>query len=105
MAKNKSDKLFELFAGEYVQIIIDKDVEVSKQTASQVETMKSPMSINGYLVDVDDVYLYLGISPNAITQAIPRDFLLHIEISEEETVVDELIKMGEIPEKGDKQWN
>lgn len=88
---NKEDKLFDLFAGEYVQIIIDKDVEVSKQTASQVETMKSPMSLKGYLVDVDDVYLYLGVSPTAITQAIPRDILLHIEISEEESIVDELV--------------
>ena len=67
--------------------------------------MKSPMSLKGYLVDVDDVYLYLGVSPTAITQAIPRDILLHIEISEEESIVDELVQMGEVPAKGDKQWN
>jgi hypothetical protein len=44
--------------------------------------LKAPIVLAGYLVDTDDEFLYLGLDPDAINQAVRRDTVVHIEIME-----------------------
>ena len=85
MAKNseKEELLFELFAGEYVSIILDMMVENVIQSASEVEMTKAPLTVSGYLSDADDVYYYLGHEPNVFNQAIRKERIIHVEVIEE----------------------
>jgi hypothetical protein len=86
MTKAKSeivDNLFELFAGEYVSILIEMTVENMTQTEKEVEIVKAPLTVTGYLSDVDDVYLYLGFKPNIFNQAVRKDKIIHLEAIEE----------------------
>lgn len=82
--KQSRDFLFELFAGEYVIIILRFMVERTTQTAKEVELLKTPMHVNGYLTDYDDHYLYLGHKQNKYDQAVNKLDIVHIELSKEE---------------------
>lgn len=77
------DNLFEIFAKEYVSILIDMTVESVNQNGDEVEISKSPLSVVGFLTDEDDVYFYLGEKINVYNQAVKKDKVIHIEVIEE----------------------
>lgn len=101
MTKEKADVLFEVFAGEFVSILIDKEVEQTKQSETHIETLKSSLSINGYIIDMDDDYVYLGYEPSIISQAIKKSFIVHIEIT---SANNEILSNIELP-KDEKEYN
>jgi hypothetical protein len=95
----KIDLLFNNFVGEIISVMLNKDVEQTKQTETKIETLRSSISVNGYLIDMDDDFLYLGYEPSTIAQAVKRDFIVHIEIADN---LEELL----IPETfEDKSYN
>lgn len=75
--------LFELFAGEYISVILEMTVENVVQTSTEVEMVKAPLTVSGYLSDADDVYYYLGHEPNIFNQAVRKDKIIHVEVIEE----------------------
>lgn len=85
MVKQKEavDNLFELFAGEYVSIMINATVESAVQNGDQVEITKAPLTSVGFLSDEDDTYFYLGHEPNVYNQAVKKNMVIHIEVLEE----------------------
>lgn len=95
----KSDNLFEIFAGEFVSIIINQSMEQTVSDGEQIQTMKSPLSVQGYLTDEDDTYLYLGHTPDMFHHAIKKDVIVHVEVTEEKADVDDLIDVGELPKR------
>lgn len=100
MSKKKLDQLFKLFAGDFIQLVLDKDLETSVQNEESITRQKSPIVMEGYLVDEDDVYLFLGQEPDQINQAVKKEYIIHIEIASEEEVVSEIDKLlltGKIP--------
>lgn len=103
--KPKIDYLFELFAGEYITVILRFIVERTTQTAKEVELLKTPMHVSGYLTDEDDHYLYLGHKQNKYDQAVNKLDIVHVELSKEDD--DEVIKaLKEIKEpEDDKGYN
>jgi len=80
---DSEELLFELFAGEYVSIIMDMMVENVTQSATEVEMIKAPLTVAGFLSDADGVYYYLGHEPNVFNQAVKKDKIVHIEVIEE----------------------
>lgn len=82
--KEKQDCLFEVFAGEYIVVILRFVVERTTQTAKEVELLKTPMHVSGYLTDQDDYYLYLGHKQNQYDQAVNKLDIVHIELSKED---------------------
>jgi hypothetical protein len=76
----KTNFLFEVFAGEPVIMLVKINIERTKQSAKGVELIKAPLSVNGYLTDEDDSYYYLGSEPNQYDQAVRKDDVLHVEI-------------------------
>jgi hypothetical protein len=85
MTKQKeiSDNLFELFAGEYVSMLLEATMENVNQNGDQVEIVKAPLSVVGFLSDEDNVYFYLGHEPSVYNQAVRKDRVVHIEVLEE----------------------
>ena len=85
MAKKKPVKkesnsiLFEVFCGEAVTIMINRDVEQTEQNETTIKTLKTSLSVQGYLIEVDDEYLYLGYDPEIISQAVKKESIVHIE--------------------------
>lgn len=101
---NKKDFLFEYMASEFVQVVIDKDYEETKQTEEGVNTKKCPIIAYGYLVDEDDSYIYLGPAPDTISQAVQKEYIVHIELTSEEEQENSLKDMSDLPSE-EKGWN
>lgn len=92
------DLLFQNFAGELIEILINKEVEQSKQTEDMIETLKHSMHVIGYFTDMDDKFLYLGLEPDTISQAINRNFIIHVEITTPDEL-DMMLQEAEAPKK------
>jgi hypothetical protein len=91
MRRNKEiNCLFEIFASEHIHILMRLNVEKTKQTSKEIEIIKAPLSVSGYLTDEDDFYYYLGSEPNKYEQAIRKDDVLHIELYQEKTELEEI---------------
>ena len=90
------DLLLKNFAGELVDIVVDKDLEhpVSANGES-VEIVKIPLTVSGYLTDMDDQYIYIGLSINQISQAINKNYVIHIGIADEFSI--EMDEEGKLP--------
>lgn len=82
--KQEGSHLFELFAGEYVSILLDMQVESVTQSNDTVDMVKTPLTTIGYLTDEDDEYYYLGHEPNVYNQAVKKSMIIHLEVIEEE---------------------
>lgn len=108
MKKTKTDRLFELFAGEYVQILLNKDLESLEQTETHVSSTKMPLAIRGFIVEEDEEYLYLAqnmdvLAGVTITGAVRKSFILHIELGQLEEEVVEMPAL-DLP-KTKEGWN
>lgn len=99
---SKNDRLFEVFCGEVIQVMVDRDSEQTTQTETKTEILKAPVVIAGYLVDTDDDYLFLGYEPEVINQAIRRESVVHIELMD--NPLDDIMSNMEMP-KGGKGLN
>jgi len=103
MTKNKEHQgshLFELFAGEYVSILLDMQVESINQKNDTVDMLKTPLNISGYLTDEDDDYYYLGHEPNIYNQAVKKNMIVYLEVVEEEQEIPEPFKDNKGPNGG-----
>lgn len=104
MTKNKNNEgshLFELFAGEYVSILLNMVIESVNQNNETIDMIKTPLNVTGYLTDEDDDYYYLGHEPNVYNQAIKKDMVIHLEaIEEEEEKQQDLFKDVKGPNGG-----
>lgn len=98
----KIDKLFELFCGEEINVMLNKDSRQTVETDTKVETIKGPIVVSGYLVEADDDFIYLGYNPDMISSAISKKSIVHIEISSSQ--IDEILNDINYP-KGEDEFN
>ena len=101
--EKKVTSLFDTFAGEYVSVMLDKEITQHIQIGQSIESVKVPINFEGYLTEMCDSYIYLGQIPGTISQAIKTDTIFHIQVTAENNVMQELIESGEIPED-EKEW-
>lgn len=110
MAKTKMDRLFEMLCGEFIQLVLDKDIEQTIQNEESITMNKTPLIVEGYLVEEDDVYIFLGQRPDQISQVIKKDYIIHIQVTSEEessinsNILEPIMEIGEIP-KDPKGYN
>jgi hypothetical protein len=83
-AKPNLDLLLQNFAGELVEVLMNKDVSLSKETEEGMEIMTTSLSDTGFLTDLDDNFLFLGYELGGMHRAINRDFIIHIALAEEQ---------------------
>lgn len=103
MAKKKpSTSFFEVFSGEHITIIINQNIEQSVTDGETLQTVKSPISVSGYLTDEDDSFYYLGLEPGLYHQAIKKEMVTHAALSEEEDVMSEILNNVEAPTKNEE---
>lgn len=98
--ESKGNHLFELFAGEYVSILLNMQIESVSQNLETVDMIKTPLNITGYLTDEDDDYYYLGHEPNIYNQAVKKNMIVHLEVIEEEKKMPEVFKDVKSPDGG-----
>jgi hypothetical protein len=97
-AEIKRDTFFQVFCGEAISVMLDRDVEQTKQTETQMESLKTSISVQGYLIEMDDDFLYLGYEPEMINQAVKISSIVHVETME--NPLDEIMNSMEVPKDG-----
>lgn len=85
--------LMDNFLGEFVEIMMPSNGETS-----------ATLAVKGYLLDMDNEYLYVGGTPNAIGAAVPRNPAPYIQISEPTDQTDDMLDELETP-IDKKQYN
>ena len=87
--ESQADNLFFLtFNGEYVEILANMDTGKENY----------PLVIEGYLLDQDDEYYYIGKSNNDITNAIKKIFVVNIAIVEKKSIYHQVLDGISAPE-------
>jgi hypothetical protein len=78
-----SNRVFENFAGEFVVILLNKDTRQTVEMEGRLQIVHSPAIIEGYLIDEDDEYYYIGHSPKSFNQVINKRYIVHMELGSE----------------------
>jgi general stress protein 26 len=78
-----SNRVFESFAGEFVVILLNKDTRQTVEMEGRLQIVHSPAIIEGYLIDEDDEYYYIGHSPKSFNQVINKKYIVHMELTSE----------------------
>lgn len=89
---------FTTFIGEYVQLTTNVMQSVSSQNEEQIVTQEIPVIVEGFLLDLDETYFYLGSSPDAVEHAVKNDSIIHIAIVNPKSELEEYLDSVEIPE-------
>lgn len=90
MGRKKSFTTFQLsFIGEQVEMV----VSISGNQGEE----GMPLIINGFLLDMDDTYFYVGNTPNAISQCVVKEDVRLIAIVEEINELEEVLKSVPTP--------
>jgi hypothetical protein len=98
-----SETFHSTFIGERVEIVAGFYQNYREETADSVVTNNAPASIQGYILDIDEHYVYLGKNPSEVSMAIRRDTVLYIEVLVEKNEYDVLL--DSLPQAGRGEEN
>jgi len=108
--RTKKEKVPELFfttfVGEYVRIVTTVVMTDTIETEEGISTSSAPLLTEGYLLDYDDNFYYLGQSPDNVTTAISRHTISQVQSGMEQparNVFDEILES--MPDKPDSSSN
>lgn len=89
---------FTTFIGEYVQLTTKIMQSISSQTEEQVVTQEIPVIVEGFLLDMDEKYFYMGSSPDSVEHAVKEEEVIHIAIVQPKNELEEILEGIETPE-------
>lgn len=98
--KKTHNVFFDTFAGEFVEIILDLEItnNINLTEDGHAHEMKMPLTVQGFVMDIDDTFIYLSPDGENVNQAFPITDLKHIAIVELKDQVDEILDEIEPPE-------
>lgn len=101
MDDEQMDTFVLAFMGEFVNVITDIMIVEYVQSESQTLEQNAPMVAQGYLLDADGTFLYLGENPLEVTQAVARNRITMVRVERKKSKFEEMLDdMGD-PERGD----
>lgn len=90
------------FEGEYVHIItkIKTRRQYTNTESGEVIDEVAPLTIQGFVLDMDDKFFYLGEDPMLISKAIKITSVSYIEISKPKSAYDDILdSIGNTPQE------
>ncbi len=90
------------FLGEYVSVTTTMKIKTQESTEESVFERNQHILLEGYLLDRDKYYYYMGNTSKEITHAIKRVRVIFIEILPIKNQYDDLLDHMPDPESGDK---
>lgn len=82
------------FVGTEIEIMLNLYHEIQQTNETEILIQKNPLAMRGFVIDMDDEFVYLGETPNAITRFCRKALIAGGEIAkenEEENHFDELL--------------
>lgn len=102
MKKPSSNIFFETFAGEFCEIILSLEIphNINMDSEGNTHEMRMPLTIQGFVMDADEDFIYLSPDGESVNQAFPRRDLKHIQIIEPSNPMQDLLDETPEPEDG-----
>lgn len=96
------DVFYNIFVGEFVQIVTEVQTKTVQQSEEEIKESNHPVILEGYLLDVDDDFYYLGDTPNSISSGVKKTKIVHIQIAEPKSYMDDILDEMPMPENEDE---
>lgn len=96
MTGNNFSIFFDAFVGEYVQIVTKLPIQIVSETQEGNVVQNDYLRMEGYLLDMDDRYYYLGETTDLVNQAVTISDVTTIFIAK--TVLDGILDIIETPD-------
>lgn len=94
----KKDLFYSVFAGEYVQLFSNLFINQNETYEDRQVSQEHPITFEGYLLEIDDNFYYLGETDKEISQAIERQYIVRIAVGQEENELSAVVSNGVAPE-------
>jgi len=77
-------------------------VKQIEQTEDSVREINEPIVFQGFFLDADDSFIFLGDTPDEVCSAIKRDEITSIHIAKPQNIFDDVLdSMGEPEDETD----
>jgi len=99
----KSNNVFlNVFVSEFVEIVSDLNITTSVNVSEEGHTqpIDVPLTISGFVMDADDLFVYLSQDGENINQALPIDAIKHIAIVDVAAQEEKILDSIEFPDDG-----
>ena len=94
------DRFFQNFAGAFVKIYTKSVISESVSSGEHGSaSASSPLSISGFLLDVDEQYYYIGEEPTEATAVVRIDQVVIVEEIRVKDGYDAVLESVQIPHK------
>jgi ribosome maturation factor RimP len=77
-----NNNIFEIFAGEYVKILLNRSERQTVELNGRLKTVENPMTITGFMIDECDEFYYLGLQPNQLSKCVSKRHVVIVEMSD-----------------------
>ena len=82
--KQNWDLFFKTFVGQEVDFIVKMYFKQSENNGEMIASQESPMAIRGFVLDMDDSNIYMGLTPDCITKFIVKESIIAGDIHDED---------------------
>jgi hypothetical protein len=99
LKKKKTNEVFFLtFVGEFVSLLTSmvRTESVTAEEGTVEETI--PLVFQGYLLDADDDFFYLGDTPNEVNKVVKRAVVNALEITRQKDSFSDILDNVDIPD-------
>ena len=92
----KNTVLFEIFGGQFVSIVSTAETASEAPTEDGMIIEKRPIIIQGFMLDVDSRFVYLGTTSDEINYAVALNKIVAIEFTDSVKEKNELQELLEV---------
>lgn len=91
--QNFTQNIFALnFVGQEVEFIMSVYFKSEDHSEEGSLIQQNPLAVRGFVLDIDDEYIYLGSTPDGITQFVKRDLIAGGSIVDKKDEYDEALE-------------
>lgn len=101
--KINNEQFFSVFIGEVVSITTSTNLSQTVELEDEVVQIDIPNTFDGFLLDADEEYYYLGDTPHEVSKVVRKEQCVAIEIAKLKTKYDEIL--DEMDDVEDKDYN
>lgn len=90
--KRSGESFYETFVGEYVEILtkLNTTKTITNEDGQQMD-ITMPLIFEGYFLDEDDSFYFLGKTPDHVSNAVKKDTVSVIQITEMRSEFDDIL--------------
>lgn len=86
------DTFFLTFSGQEIVVTLNNSISATHHAEEGFINESVPLSREGFLLDYDEDWIYLGNSPTEINRAILKSNILDIEVKEEPDLFTQVLE-------------